>query len=77
VPLIEEFRKGSSVEEPVAGPFIFVFEIPVRPAPTIEVNQEVEAEGVTLTLKRVVDSPVVPQAIVCFELPDDEHRWMP
>jgi hypothetical protein len=76
VPLKEEYRMGSS-DEPVAGPFVFHFEVPVRPAPTIEVNQKVEAEGVTLTLKRVVDSPVLPQAVVCFEPPDDEHSWTP
>ena len=63
--------------KPEAGPFVFVFEIPVLPAPTIELNQEVEAKGVTLTLKRVVDSPLLPQAVVCFEPPDDEHSWMP
>jgi hypothetical protein len=78
VPLQEEPRVGVKVSgKPEPGPFVFNFEIPVRPAPTIEVNQQVEAEGVTLTLKRVVDSPVVPQAVVCFEPPDDEHRWMP
>ncbi len=63
--------------KPEAGPFVFVFEIPVQPAPTIELNQKVEAEGVTLTLKRVVDSPANPQAVVCFDPPDDEHSWMP
>ena len=76
VPLSEEFRKGSS-QERVAGPFVFDFDVPVRPAPTIELNQKVEAEGVTLTLKRVVDSPLLPQAVVCFEPPDDEHSWTP
>ena len=63
--------------KPEAGPFVFRFEVPVWPAPTIEVDQEVEAKGVTLTLERVINSPVVPQAVVCFEPPDDEHSWMP
>ena len=63
--------------KPEAGPFVFDFEVPVRPAPTIEPNQKVEAEGVTMTLRRVVASPVVPQAVVCFEPPDDGHDWMP
>jgi hypothetical protein len=76
VPLIEEIRMGSS-DEPVAGPFVFDFEVPVQPAPTIEVDQAVEAEGIEITLERVVDSPVLPQAVLCFEPPDDEHRWMP
>ena len=63
--------------KPEAGPFVFVFEVPVLPAPTIELNQKVEAEGITLTLERVVDSPLLPQAVVCFEPPDEEHRWQP
>jgi hypothetical protein len=60
-----------------AGPFVFDFEVPVLPAPTIEVDQEVEAKGIVLTLERVVNSPILPQAVVCFEPPDDEHSWMP
>lgn len=63
--------------KPEAGPFVFDFEIPVQPAPTIELNQKVEAGGVMFTLKRVVDSPANPQAVVCFDPPDDEHSWMP
>jgi hypothetical protein len=62
---------------PEAGPFVFVFKVPVRPAPTIEPNQKAEAEGVTLTLDRVVASPLAPQAVICFEPPDDGHDWMP
>ncbi len=78
VPLQEEARVGAKVSgksEP--GSFVFEFEIPVRPAPAIELNQRVEAEGVEITLERVVASPVLPQAVVCFEPPDDEHRWQP
>ncbi len=56
-------------------PFVFDFEIPVRPAPTVQVDQKVEAGGVTLTLDRVIDSPARPEAVFCFEPPDDEHEW--
>ena len=28
-------------------------------------------------LERVVGSPLLPQAVVCFEPPDDERSWMP
>jgi hypothetical protein len=59
------------------GPFVFVFDVPVSPAPIIEVNQKAEAEGIEITLERVVNSPLLPQAVVCFEPPDDEHQWMP
>jgi hypothetical protein len=68
---------GTPGEKPKAGPFIFDFEVPVRPAPTIDVNQNVDAKGITITLKRVVASPLLPQAVVCFKPPDDEHDWMP
>lgn len=61
--------------KPVGEPFVFDFQIPVRPAPIIEIGQKVEAGGLTLTLDRVVNSPGRPQAIVCFAPPDTEHRW--
>jgi hypothetical protein len=78
VPLQEEPRVGVEASgKPEPGPFVFDFQVPVRPAPTIEVDQTVEAEGIAMTLERVVDSPAVPQAVVCFEPPDDEHRWQP
>jgi hypothetical protein len=68
---------GTPGEKPAAGPFVFHFEFPVRPAPTIELNQKVEVKGITLTLERVINSPAQPQAVVCFRPPDDEHRWEP
>jgi hypothetical protein len=61
--------------EPVGRPFVFDFEVPVRPAPVIKIDQKVEANGITLTLDRVVNSPGRPQAVVCFDPPDDGHRW--
>jgi hypothetical protein len=79
VPLVEEpMRVGDRVSgKPEPGPFVFDFEIPVRPAPSIELNQKAKADGVTVTLKRVVDSPLLPQAVICFEPPNDDYRWMP
>jgi hypothetical protein len=44
VPLVEEPRVGVKVSEK-PGPFVFDFEIPVRPAPTIELNQRVRGRG--------------------------------
>jgi hypothetical protein len=43
VPLIY----GSGRWSGAPGPFDFVFEVPVLPAPTIEVDQEVESKGIT------------------------------
>ena len=64
-------------QEPAAGPFVFEFEIPVRPVPVVEVNQDVEAKGITLTLERVLNSPGRPQAVVCVEPPEDEDVFPP
>jgi hypothetical protein len=61
--------------EPVGKPFVFDFRIPVQGAPVVEVGQKDTASGVTLTLDRVIDSPGKPEAIVCYEAPDDEHSW--
>jgi len=45
--------------EPFPGkPFVFDFEIPVRPDPVAQVGQKEAAKGVTPTLDRVSDSPV-------------------
>ncbi|CAN5569462.1 hypothetical protein BH24ACT22_BH24ACT22_15320 [soil metagenome] len=60
---------------PVGDPFVFDFEVPVLPAPIIEIGQKVEANGVTLTLEKVVNSPGKPQAVVCIQPPDDQHQW--
>lgn len=61
--------------EPVGEPFVFEFEVPVRPAPVFEVNQQDTAGGITLTLERVSNSPARPQGVFCFDPPNDEHDW--
>jgi hypothetical protein len=64
--------------EPFEGePFIFSFGIPVHPGPVVEVNQKDTANGVTLTLERVTDSPGRPEAVICFEPQDDVRGWFP
>ena len=77
IPLYEGGGPMSRDEKPKAGPFVFEFEIPVRPIPVVDVGQEVTTRGVTLTLERVLNSPGRPQAIVCFDPPDDDHLWRP
>ena len=59
------------------GPFGFDFELPVRPVPVVEVGQKATVGGITLTLKRVLNSPGKPQAVVCFEPPNDDYEWRP
>ncbi|CAN5164869.1 hypothetical protein BH18ACT10_BH18ACT10_18590 [soil metagenome] len=43
--------------DPIIGPFAFDFEIPMRSVGVVEMNQKVEANGLTMTLDRVVQSP--------------------
>jgi len=77
-PIIPLDQGGETPEpEPVGEPFVFDFEVPVRPAPVVEVNQEATASGITLTLERVTDSPGRPEAVVCLEPSDDVRGWYP
>jgi hypothetical protein len=74
VPLYEGAMGG---EKPDAGPFVFDFEVRVQTLPVVEVGQEATKGGVTLTLERVVNSPSRPQAIVCFDPPNEDYEWRP
>jgi hypothetical protein len=79
VPLVESavvpMEDKREPPEPFPGePFDIDFEIPVRAVPVVVVNRKVTAEGATLTLDRVLNSPGRPQAVFCYEPPaDDEH----
>lgn len=62
--------------DPVTGPpFAFDFEVPVLPVPVIEMDQKVEANGVSLTLDRIENSPGKPEAVICFDPPNDGRVW--
>ncbi len=61
VPLVESavvpLEEKQLPPEPFPSkPFVFDFEIPVRPDPVVEVGQRETAKGVTLSLDRVVNS---------------------
>lgn len=56
---------------------VFDFEVPVRDLSVIEVGQTVEANGVSMTLDRVENSPARSQAFFCFDPPDDRYGWVP
>jgi hypothetical protein len=74
----KEAQEGWRVEEkPPIGPLVFDFEIPVRPVPVVEVDQEQTTKGITLTLERIINSPGRPQAVICIEPPDEDHLWHP
>ncbi|QIN83868.1 hypothetical protein GBA63_15395 [Rubrobacter tropicus] len=73
-----EAEKGYRSEpRPPIGPLTFDFEIPVRSVPVIEIGQKETVNGVTLTLERVLNSGGKPQAVVCFEPPNDDYGWRP
>jgi len=63
--------------EPVGETFVFDFDIPVRPAPVVQINEKDTASGITLTLDRVTDSPGRPAAVICPEPQDDLRGWFP
>lgn len=75
-PLTEE---DSSDFKQLSKPFVFNFTVPVKDAPTIEVNQTVEAGGsnaaiggdVPITLTEIVLSPARTSAYLCYEPPDE------
>jgi hypothetical protein len=74
-PVVPLGEKRPPPEPFEGGPFVFEFEVPVHPVQVVEVGQKVTAEGVTLTLERVINSPGRPQAVICYEPPDEEHSW--
>ncbi len=75
-PVVQMGQQKRPPPEPFeGGPFVFEFEVPVRPVPVVEVDQKVTAEGVTLTLERVMNSLGRPRAVFCYEPPDDERHW--
>lgn len=75
IPVEAQVLPSMDQSEPVGEPFVFDFEIPVRPAPVIGLDQKVEAYGVELTLVRVVNSPARPEAEVCYRSPDTRYDW--
>ena len=77
IPLYEGGSPMRKDEKPKAGPFVFEFEVPIRPYSMVKVDQQVTTKGVTLTLERVLNFRSRPQAIVCFEPPNDDYLWRP
>ena len=75
IPIVAQALPSYDRSEPVGDPFVFNFKVPVRPAPIVEVNQTVEANGVALTLERVADSPARPEARVCYGAADMDYDW--
>ncbi len=75
-PVVAMGEKRPPPEPFEGGPFVFEFDIPVRSAPVVEVNQKDTAKGVTLKLERVMNSLGRPRAAICYEPPDAEHQWL-
>ncbi len=57
---------------------VFDFGIPVHEVDVIRVGQTVEANGVSMTLEQVENSPARTEAVLCFDPPrDDKYNWVP
>lgn len=76
---LKEVGRGRATPDESAGRMlVFDFEIPVREMQTIWVGQTVEANGFSVTLDRVENSPARSQAFLCFGPPRDEaYTWVP
>lgn len=66
---------GSFETERLGRPFFVEVEAHVRPASRIRVDQTIEANGVPITLTRVVNSPAKTSAYLCFEPPERRYDW--
>ena len=75
IPIVAQALPSYDMSEPVGEPFVFDFEVPVRPAPIMELNQTVEAGGVALTLERISDPPARPEARICYGSADTNYDW--
>lgn len=62
-----------AAREPAVRPFVSDLKARVKPAPTIEVDQTVEKNGVPITLTRLVNSPARTYAFLCFDPPEGKH----
>ena len=74
-PVVAPEQKMPAPEPFRGGPFVFDLDVPVQAVRDVEVGQKSTAEGITLTLDRVINSPGRPQAVICYEAPDDERSW--
>lgn len=68
-------ENGSYETERFGRPFFVEVEASVRAASQIRVDQTVEANGVPITLTRVVNSPARTSAYLCFEPPERKYDW--
>ena len=71
-------QAGMAPDEPSSRTPTFGFKIPVREMQTIQIGQTVEANGFSVTLDRVENSPARSQAFLCFDPPQDaDYTWVP
>ena len=62
-----EERTALGEESRTMGPFVLSFTLPFNSGKAIEVNQTVEANGIPITLQKVVISPWVTQVAIQFK----------
>jgi hypothetical protein len=71
---LREFLLLAERERAVAGPFTSDFDLLLSPGYTNEVQQNIEAAGVALELKRIVVTPSKTRVFLCIEAPGDEWK---
>jgi hypothetical protein len=60
------------------GTFIFDFNLPTTSPHVVELNESIEAAGVTVTLQRVTIGESQTRVVVCFDAPDMSYTdWLP
>ncbi|MBI2862793.1 MAG: hypothetical protein HYX89_08225 [Chloroflexi bacterium] len=59
------------------GPFKFEFTIPFIAGKVVEVEKTVQADGVPITLERVVVTPFGTRATLHLEPSETDRRWLP
>jgi hypothetical protein len=69
---VEELSMFGS-RKSLVGPFILEFSLPLQSGKVIDVGQTAEAEGIPITLEKVVISPWVTQAVFQFHPPYDSN----
>ena len=77
LPVVALEQKMPAPEPFRGGPFVFNLDVPVQAVRDLEVGQKDTADGITLTLERVTDSPGHPEAVICLEPMDGVRGWVP
>lgn len=68
---------GPSNSQREIGPFVFAFTVPVHPGYAISTPRSVTANGITVTLERLIAAPSGTRARLCITPLDPQRSWSP